>query len=43
MTMLDMPVEQWEEYCREQNYIQYEIRDLSTFDDIDLHILTDIN
>ena len=39
---LDMPVEQWEGYCREQNYIQYEIRDLSTYDDIHLHLLTDI-
>ena len=39
---IDLPIEQWEEYCKEQGYAQYEIKDLSTYSADDLHLLTDV-
>ena len=39
---IDLPIEQWEEYCKEQGYVQYEIKDLSTYSADDLHLLTDV-
>ncbi len=39
---LDLSIEQWENYCKEQNYAQYKIKDLSTYSADDLHLLTDV-
>lgn len=38
----DLPVEQWEDYAKTQGYSEYSIKDLSTYDADDLHLLTSI-
>ena len=39
---LDLPIEQWENYCRKQGYAQYEIKNLSTYSADHLHLLNDV-
>lgn len=36
----NLPVEQWEEYCIKQNYLEYDIEDLSQYDDNDIEVYT---
>ncbi len=39
---LDFSFEQWEKYCKEQDYAEYDIKDLSKYSPFDLHLLTDV-
>ena len=38
----DLSVEQWEDYAKTQGYSEYSIKDLSTYDATDLHLLTSV-
>ena len=37
---LELPVSEWENYAKEQRFFQYEVKDLSSYDAFDLHLLT---
>ena len=39
---LDLPVEQWEDYAKTQGYFEFSIKDLSTYDAVHIHLLTDV-
>lgn len=39
---LDLPFKQWDEYCKEQGYSEYQIKDLRTYKPFDLHLLTNV-
>lgn len=41
-TRLDLPFEEWEDYCKKQNYAKYDIKDLRQYDSCDLQIMTDV-
>ena len=36
----DLPFEQWEDYAKEQGYIEYDIKDLRSYDAMMLHLTT---
>lgn len=38
----DLPVEQWEDYCKQQGYYEYNILDFSKYWTGDIHLLTDV-
>ena len=39
---LDLPIEQWKKYCKEQGFFKYDIKDLKKYDALQLHLLTDV-
>lgn len=39
---LDLPIEQWEDYCKKQDYYKYDIVDLRTYDASHLHLMTNV-